>query len=126
MSGPLWYFIVPVSAILVCLLTYLEFYPVRSSDPAIAEIKASLLSKINFHFFTTKAWETQAALSEHFLDTHPQIAEQMPYIYSPAQPWLYLAMLIISVPVARRAWQIYFAEHEVTLNPTNAKQIASE
>jgi hypothetical protein len=116
----LWYFIVPFSAILVCLLRYLEFYPVGTARDAIEEIKASILSKISYHFFTTKAWETQAALSEHFLDTHPQIAEQMPYIYSPVQPWLYLAMLIISVPVAWRACQIYFAEHDIGLpSPTN-------
>jgi hypothetical protein len=105
-----WYFVIPPLTILVCLSRYLEFHP---ADALGQTVKTSLVSRIMLHFFTTKAWETRAALSEHFLDTHQTIAEQMPYMYSPLQPWLYVVIAVTSFFIARRAHNIYFTERTV-------------
>ncbi len=104
----LWFFILPVATSAICILRYFDLIPDEDVIPFTVSKAWSLPARLMVHLFSARIWAVRSVLPDHFLDTNADLRAQMPYIYSPLQPWLYLAFFACSVGLAVRTWQLYF------------------
>ena len=104
----LWFFILPMGVSAICIRRYVDFIP-EPDVVSFAESKAwSLWTRIELHLLSGRLWEVRPVLPDHYLDENPLISGQMPYIYSPLQGWLYLALFAVSLMIAIKSWVLYF------------------
>ncbi|CAN5278905.1 hypothetical protein BH10PSE7_BH10PSE7_23720 [soil metagenome] len=99
-----WYVIVPLLCNLVLLRRFFDFIP-----PAEANNPWTLSGKLALHLFSTRAWEIRPIIADKFIEK-PEIADFLPYIYSPLQAWAYLILTLAGLGIAgcsaRLLWKV--------------------
>lgn len=99
-----WFFVVPPLAALWCADRYLDFIP---NEPAKAW---SFWQRVVSHFLSGELWAMRPLIAEHHIES--KLLQELPYIYSPLQAWVELAVTLATAVVCWRAASLFGARVE--------------
>ena len=96
-----WCFIVPPVSSYLFLDRYFDFLPNEAAKGW------PYWERVGHHLFTIDLWSIQPLFPSSAIESDPLLRKQLPYIYSPLQPWLLIALTIATAAVSWRAAKLF-------------------